>query len=380
MTGKVPSVLVTTPLPVPYQVELFDALAASGKVELTVLYEWLRHSDRSWELPQLGHTYRVLDGMRDEESRDLVHRCDLAVFSGYQGAEVRRLIRTRAASGRAWCFWGERPGFRLPQWLGRHYRAVMLPDLRRRDIPIWGIGSWAVAGYRLEFGDTRYMTSIPYFSRLNDFLAIDRKAANEEPRRILFSGSLIDRKGVDLLMRAFLAIADEHPALELHLIGDGPLREPLQRLAAGKPSRVHFHGFRQWNELALFYAEADILCAPSRYDGWGLIVPEGLAAGLLVISTDRTGAAVDLIGPDIGWVVEANRLEPLVSALRAAAATKGSERIARIARGRAHAAAQDVTAGVPRVLKAIDETLAAFTTTTTSSALDARFAAQGNAS
>lgn len=355
-----PRVLVTTPLPVPYQVELFDGLAASGKVQLTVLYEVLRHGSRLWDFPQLDHEYLVLDGTPAEEALALLDSSDLVVFSGYQRSDLRRLIRARAMSGRPWCFWGERPGFHLPRWLGQYYRALMLPDLRCRDIPIWGIGSWAVAGYRQEFGRKRLIANIPYFSRLSEFLAINRTAAEEAPRRILFSGSLVKRKGIDLLLRAFLAIADEHPALELHLIGDGPLREPLRRMALGKADRVHFHGFRQWCELARYYGDADILCAPSRYDGWGLVVPEGLASGLLVISTDCTGAALDLIDPDIGWIIEANQYRPLVTALRAAVSTEGAERIARIRRGRARASAQDVSAGVPRVLKAIDETLAIF--------------------
>jgi glycosyltransferase involved in cell wall biosynthesis len=355
-------------------------LAASGEVRLTALYELIRHSSRSWETPQIEHTYRVLEGMRVEELAHLFDDVDLVIFSGYQRPDLRRAIRARAMSGRPWCFWGERPGFYLPRWIGQYYRALMLPDLHRQDIPIWGIGSWAVAAYRQEFGPTRYVTNVPYFSRLSPFLAIDRQAAVEAPRRILFSGSLIKRKGVDLLMRAFLDVAEQHSDLELHLIGDGPQREPLQRMAAGRVDRVHFHGFRQWNELSHFYAEADILCAPSRYDGWGMIIPEGLAAGLLVISTDQTGAARDLIGPDVGWVIKPNRIEPLVAALSAAASTAGAERTERIARGRAQAVAQDVTAGVPRVLKAIDATLAAFSATAASSASGAEADARSDAS
>lgn len=355
-----PRVLVTTCFPSPYQVELFDEVAVCGAVQLTVLYEDLRDSGRSWDDPALGHDYRVLCNMTAQETHRLLDEFDLVIFSGYRHRGIRELIHTRAKSGRPWCFWAERPGIRLPQWVGRHYRTLLVPDLRCRDIPIWGIGSWGVEGYRREFGYKRYMSNVPYFSRLDPFFAIDRNQATAKPKRILFSGGLIKRKGVDLLMRAFLAIADEHPELELHLIGDGPLQGPLRRMASGRTDRVYFHGFRQWHELPHFYADADILCAPSRHDGWGLIVPEGLAAGLLVISTDRTGAALDLIKPDIGWLIKAGRLEPLVAALKSAVTTKGSDRVAQIARGRAVAAAQDVTVGVPSVIQAIENTLSAF--------------------
>lgn len=349
------NVLFTTAIPSPYQVELFDALAASGKVDITVLYSLLKHSSRSWDLPRLAHNYRVLSEISIEAAHDLMRGHKLVVFSGYDTRQLRQLIALRAKSGEPWAFWGERPGFLLPSWLGRCYRRAVVPELSSPTTPIWGIGSWAVDGYRREFGSRRKLLNIPYFSKLDDFLAIDRADAIAPPRRILFSGSLIKRKGVDLLVKAFLAIASEFPKLELHLIGDGPMREQLRAISAPVAGRVRFHGFKQWAELPTYYAMADVLCAPSRYDGWGLIIPEGLASGLLVVSTNRTGAALDLVDSDCGWVVQAGALDPLIEALRTAASTSGPERAARIARGRSIAAGQDITAGVERVLAAIQE-------------------------
>lgn len=349
------NVLFATPLPVPYQVELFDALAASGKVDVTVLYSLRKHGSRSWDVPTLAHNHRVLSELNVAAAHDLLRGRDLVVFSGYHPRQLRQLIALRAKSGEPWAFWGERTGFLLPNWLGRYYRQAVFPQLAFANVPIWGIGSSAVAAYRREYGTSRMVLNVPYFSRLSDFVAIDRADAVTLPRRILFSGSLIKRKGVDLLVRAFLAIATEFPELELHLIGDGPMREQLRAMCAPAAGRVHFHGFKQWAELPAFYATADVLCAPSRYDGWGLIIPEGLASGLLVVSTNRTGAALDLLDTDCGWVVQAGALDPLVEALRAAASTTGPERAARIARGRLIAARQDVAAGVERVLAAIQQ-------------------------
>ena len=41
--------------------------------------------------------------------------------------------------------------------------------------------------------------------------------------------------------------------------------------------RVQFTGFRDWEDLPAEYGKADVLCVPSLHDGWGLVVPEGLA-------------------------------------------------------------------------------------------------------
>ena len=68
------------------------------------------------------------------------------------------------------------------------------------------------------------------------------------------------------------------------------------------------------------YARADVLCVPSRYDGWGLVVPEGLASGLPVIATDRMGAALEFVETGRnGWLVEAGNEEALFCAMREAA-------------------------------------------------------------
>jgi glycosyltransferase involved in cell wall biosynthesis len=84
--------------------------------------------------------------------------------------------------------------------------------------------------------------------------------------------------------------------------------------------RVEFLGFRDWNDLPSGYAAADLLCVPSRYDGWGLVVPEGLAAGLPVISTHQTGAAVEFVNPGHnGWLIPEDHEEALYRAMRQAA-------------------------------------------------------------
>lgn len=346
-------VLISTQIPAPYQVELFDALSVSGAVELTVLYTSLTDPGRSWACPRLEHTHYILDRLGAEAARALVLEQDLVIFSGYHPRAIRELIEARAVAGKPWVFWGEKPGALLPTWLGKLYRAAVFPELRRSKAPIWGIGSWAVEAYKREVGANRTFLNLPYFSNLNRFLQIDRSGVSKPARRFLFSGSLIERKGVDLLMRAFVEVARENPELDLDLIGEGPLRPQLEAMSEPVAKQVHFHGFMQWEEIPPFYAQADVLCAPSRYDGWGLIIPEGLAAGLMVVSTDKTGAALDLLGSPCGWVVRAGAWEPLADALRSAANTAVADRRMQIERGRTVARQQNLDTGVRQVLDAI---------------------------
>jgi glycosyltransferase involved in cell wall biosynthesis len=135
-----------------------------------------------------------------------------------------------------------------------------------------------------------------------------------------FSGALIPRKAVDLVARAFKRLCEERDDVELQLIGAGEMDAELRTLLAPLGDRVSFVGFVDWRDLPTYYQNADVLCVPSRYDGWGLVVPEGLAAGLPVISSTQTGAAVEFIRHRInGWLVEPNAELPILIAMREAA-------------------------------------------------------------
>jgi glycosyltransferase involved in cell wall biosynthesis len=317
-----PAVTVLTSIASPYQVELFDALASEGSIRLRAVYISRQDPGRLWGPPAPAHEHvswedgaaaRAVAGRWIDEA-------DLTVFAYYTDPAARALLDRRASSGRPWCYWGERPGYGGWGWLGHLRRRWRLSPLHRSHVPIWGIGAWAVEGWRREFGNQREYRNVPYFSNLERFAPPPSKGRPRGVRRFLFSGSLIRRKGVDLLARAFARVAADRPGVRLDLVGAGDLEPALRMRLAEFSNRVRFLGFRHWPDLPACYHEADLLCVPSRYDGWALVVPEGLAAGLPVISSDRTGAALDLLQPgQNGWRVRAGSLTELAGALRQAA-------------------------------------------------------------
>ena len=311
-------VLVLTDCPSPYQVELFNEIEAQGRCSLEAAYLRSHDPERQWKATEIRHASLELSNGGMSRASESVRRADLVVFNYYLHANAERLLNERARDGGPWCFWGERPGFHQPQWVGRLVRKWKLAKLHESSVPIWGIGEFGVDGYRKEFGTQRDYFNLPYFSDLKRFAAIEREEKRE--RVFLFSGSLIARKGVDLLASAFVRLAREVPNVRLRIVGDGELRQSVKQKLAPVSERVEFVGFRDWHELPTEYAAADVLCVPSRYDGWGLVVPEGLAAGLPVIATDRMGAALEFVrrGRN-GWLVPAGDEEALLKAMREAA-------------------------------------------------------------
>jgi glycosyltransferase involved in cell wall biosynthesis len=339
-------IVISTDIPSPYQVELFDALSQLDGWKVSIIYTRRSAKERAWQSISISHEHCFLDGTRGSRIAHEILGCDLAVFCGYRPAKVAELIKQRNRAGKPWVFWGERPGFHFPGWLGRRYRCWALREVRSSGVPVWAIGEWAIDRYRGELGGEHCFFNVPYFSDLAPFLAIERQFEPKARCSFLFCGSFIRRKGVDLLIAAFNRLIANGIDAELHLLGAGP----LERVFKGKyrllRNNIRVHGFKQRAELASVYAHADVLCAPSRYDGWGLAVVEGLAAGMPVISTDRTGAARELIDQGNGWVVPAGDQEALYLAMRSAANLGANRRSSMSEHARKTGKSQDIKIGV----------------------------------
>ena len=355
------NILVLTDIPSPYQVELFNALARRESVNLQVCYVRRSSPGRKWQQETIAHEAIYLrDIAGTQRVTEVLLSADLVVFSHYRDRVVRRWMRMRHASGQPWCFWGERPGFEHDGLVGRWFRRLMLWPLYRSKVPIWGIGSWAVEGYARELGGERRFYNVPYASNLERFIRVSSTRESESPTgvRLLYSGSLSKRKGVDLLAAAFAHVSQRNAgSIKLEVVGDGPLRSSMEQVLQPVREQVTFHGFQPWHRLPAFYAAGDVLVAPSRYDGWGLIVPEGLAAGLPVVATHSMGAAIDLVEPETnGWIVPAGDLDALIKALQSAVTSQdlSTMKDAAVASVQRH----QLQDGVERFLEAAEGTVA----------------------
>ncbi len=350
-------IAVLTHFPSPYQVELFNEIERQRPGHLRVYYLFRKVSSRHWAGVPIAHDHAYLDDTPVDAIRNAIERAAFVVFNYYNDARAAQLIRIRDAGGQPWCFWGERPGYRYP-WLARVARIGRLAALRSGNHPIWGIGRWAVDAYRAEFGSGRTYVNLPYYSNLARF-QVSRPAFTSDGVTFLYSGSLSHRKGVDLLARAFLRVAARHHKVRLKLMGAGQM-EPRLRRELASCDRVDWVGFKDWDELPEVYASAQFLCVPSRHDGWGLVVPEGLASGLPTIATNRTGAALDLIETRRnGWLVQADDEDALYRAMTQAATLSETDWRAMSRHARASVAGHSLAHGATRFLQGVDAAIPA---------------------
>jgi glycosyltransferase involved in cell wall biosynthesis len=123
----------------------------------------------------------------------------------------------------------------------------------------------------------------------------------------LASARFIEKKNLTRLIRAYAKYrkqseirnqkSEVSEPWDLVLLGDGPLRETLntQLSTLNLHSHVHLPGFKQYDELPVYYALANAFVHPSTTEQWGLVVNEAIASRLSVIVSERCGCVPELV-------------------------------------------------------------------------------------
>ncbi len=144
------------------------------------------------------------------------------------------------------------------------------------------------------------------------------------------AGSLIPRKGFDLLVDAWREVATAHPQWRLRIFGVGEQAEALTARIreAGLTGVVSLEGFE--SDLASRFDEASLFVLPSRREGMPMVLLEAMAAGLPVVAADcPTGPAEVLDGGRYGVLVPAGDAAALADGvLRVLADTAEQRRLA----------------------------------------------------
>lgn len=120
--------------------------------------------------------------------------------------------------------------------------------------------------------------------------------------RVGFLGRFDPKKNLDLLLQAL------PPNADLIVAGDGPpeTRASLRAVAAaaGVEDQIEWLGFVEGDVKARFFESLDVLAMPSRYECFGMVAAEALAAGVPVIVSPATGIAPIVRRHRCGTVVE----------------------------------------------------------------------------
>jgi glycosyltransferase involved in cell wall biosynthesis len=163
------------------------------------------------------------------------------------------------------------------------------------------------------------ITVIPCGTDIECFGSIDRQSGraklgiNPEDKVVMYAGRFDERKGIETLVRA---IAREevksHQNLKLIIVGgytpgesDGQEKERIANIVQelGIEDITKFAGRVQHQDLAAYYAAADLCVVPSHYEPFGLVAIESMAARTPVVASDVGGLKFSVVDQVTGLLV-----------------------------------------------------------------------------
>lgn len=311
-------------MPTFYQADLFRALLGTDEVDLQVVFArgiTVERREIGWSDDVHGYSSTFLspwsgplDAVRLAwHQRDRIH-----IVNGLWGEPSFAVaLCVLALQGSAYVIYSEAPN---PD-TERSTVKKLVRTILGRAIAIRTRGWLPISRFAVEFFESlgaRREAMYPFgYFRARASNCVAPMDAGERPPGIsaVFVGQVIERKGLDVLLTA---LGSGLPHVSLQVIGDGTMRPACERqvLALGLQDRVVFEGVLPAESIPERIARADVLILPSRWDGWGLVVNEALAAGVPVIVSDRCGAAEVIHHGLNGYVFRSGQADDLRRCLR----------------------------------------------------------------
>lgn len=123
------------------------------------------------------------------------------------------------------------------------------------------------------------------------FVAKASTVGEDRPMSVLTVARLAPQKGLPLLLEALALLAGQGAQVKLVLVGAGPLGDDLKRqaVALGIQDLIEFIGPVGQDDMAGYYAEADVFCLPSFSEGVPVALMEAMATGRPVVATGVAG-------------------------------------------------------------------------------------------
>lgn len=220
-----------------------------------------------------------------------------------------------------------------PEWLGdpdfMERLGGPLVDLEAHSLRT-ATGIHAISRAILDEVQETSGVTIPASRRFVGHLGTEDRFPDAAPKppgdgcHVLFVGRYEKRKGIDALLGAVPRLMESSPNLTMELIGKDdlpgehgvPYLQEFLEQHRGAPwlDRIQFRGEVDDDELVAAYERCDVFVAPSRFESFGLIYLEAMAAARPVVAA-RAGAAVEVLEDGGGVLVAPGDADALAEAI-----------------------------------------------------------------
>jgi glycosyltransferase involved in cell wall biosynthesis len=303
-------------MPAPYRVALFDELANNPNYDITVIYSTLIEDNRKWEIDPKAfkHKCTFLKVRTIKFKTKIDHKFIHIPFNVIKTLEEINpdvIIGQEYNPSVALAFnWARRHNKRYISWSDETPSQIGDLNLVQRYLrkKICS-NSDAYIASSTKTKETQVFYGANERKIFLSILTVDlKKYLNSKEgygnKNLIYVGSLIKRKGLDLL---FDALKDVKSDFVLNIIGEGDEKDNLKKLAKELNiyDKVNFLGHKQREDIVKYYKESDVFVFPTRMDCFGLVITEAMCAGLPVIVSKYADGAYDLIEEgENGFIVD----------------------------------------------------------------------------
>jgi glycosyltransferase involved in cell wall biosynthesis len=309
-------IFLITNIPTPYRLPLFNELNRQLKIKglsLTVLFGAHGYANRKWkiDISKAEFDYRVLNSkkiqFKSPENLSLTYSGLFKIIS-----EERPLIVVgngfSLATSKLWLrsFIKTNPYLIWSEAIENKNKPISFLRKLQRKLLVRGARGFIASGtrakdYLISLGANPGGIEIGINTVDNDFFGksrTNRKDIHYDIKKhLLYVGQLNPRKNVLKLLKTVTLLSRNRSDFILDIVGDGEERGILEEYVKANKlgDFVKFHGFKQVEEISLFYSQSDCFLFQTDFDVWGLVLVEAMAAGLPCIASIHAGATHDLV-------------------------------------------------------------------------------------
>lgn len=184
------------------------------------------------------------------------------------------------------------PSLRLVHFIQRHGVRAFICITERAERSFFGTSQ--LYDEQTPLKKHNHFTIYNALSRVFTDLPLERN--NKQPVTLGVVSRLERIKGMDLVVPAFAEVRKAHPDVRLLIVGDGSLRQEMQKQAEALRVKeaIEWVGRQPQEALPRWYQRMDIVLMPSRSEGFGLTAIEGMACGCVVVAA-RTGGLSEVV-------------------------------------------------------------------------------------
>lgn len=179
--------------------------------------------------------------------------------------------------------------------------------------------SEAIVEAAIQFGLPKSKLNLVYTGVDTETFKPSSIPMERRPKRVLFVGRLVEKKGPEYFLQAFEKVQKMVPDAEAVLVGDGPMKKKLEQYVKNaRLSGVRFTGAISSSQVCEEMSQARILCLPSvkakngDAEGFGMVLLEAQACGLPVVTSAIGGSTEGCLHGITGFRVEEKDISGIV--------------------------------------------------------------------